>query len=264
MRTEFVDSADGTRLRVARWGEGQRDLLVVHGLAEHAGRYGHVAAALVARGWRVTFVELRGHGHSGGKRGHVARWADYLADVQAVAATLTPGFAMVAHSMGGLVSLEAVRQGLAPRALALSNPLTGIKVEAPIAKIAAAHVLSRVWPSLSLYNELRPEWLSRDPTVGAAYDQDELVYRTITPRWYTEMASTMARVQQASYSLPLAFFVGDDDVITDPVINKELAHRSKAFLKVYPGFRHEIFNEIGKEQVLTDLGDWLERTCGNG
>lgn len=264
MRTEFIESADGTRLRLARWGEGARDVLVVPGLAEHAERYVHVAASLAQSGWRATLVELRGHGHSGGRRGHVRRWEDYLADVQAAAGGLRPGYAVLAHSMGGLVTLDAVRQGLPAACVALSNPLIGLKVEAPVVKRLAAHLLSRVWPSLSLYNELKPEWLSRDPAVGAAYATDELVYHTITPRWYTEMLDAQHRVNQHTYTLPIGVFVGDDDTITDPVISKEFAHRNRAALKVYPEFRHEIFNEIGKQQAIDDTIAWLEAACASG
>ncbi len=55
-------SDDGTRLRLVRWGDGARDVLLVHGLGEHAGRYEHVARRLVEAGYRVTLLELRGHG----------------------------------------------------------------------------------------------------------------------------------------------------------------------------------------------------------
>ena len=65
MESLFVDSADGTRLRLSRSGEG-RDVLIIPGYAEHAGRYAHVAAGL--SGYRSTVLELRGHGQSGGKR----------------------------------------------------------------------------------------------------------------------------------------------------------------------------------------------------
>lgn len=259
----FTDSADGTRLRIVRSGATTpstgRDLLIVHGLAEHAGRYAHVADAFAARGWRVSILELRGHGHSGGKRGHVNRWQDYVDDVSAAVKTISPEFAMLAHSMGGLVALESVRLGLQPRRLALSNPLLGVRVQAPFVKEKAAHLLSRVWPSLSLTNELNPSMLSRDPAVGEAYARDALVYNTITPRWYTEMRSAVERVTQASFSLPARFHLSETDPITDPPVSRALAGRNPSMdLREYPGMLHELVNEVGKEQVIADLADWLE------
>ncbi len=261
----FTDSADGTKLRIVRSGpaapEGGRDLLIVHGLAEHAERYSHVAAAFAGRGWRVSVLELRGHGHSGGKRGHVNRWQDYVDDVNAAVKTLSPDYAMFAHSMGGLVSLESVRLGLAPRRLALSNPLLGVRVQAPVVKEKAAHVLSRIWPSLSLTNELNPAMLSRDAAVGEAYAKDTLVYNTITPRWYTEMRDAITRVTAASFTLPARFHLSETDPITDPPVSRALASRNPSMdVREYPGMLHELVNEIGQEQVINDIADWLEAT----
>lgn len=257
MDAHFVDSADGTRLRLARWGSGTRDLLIVPGLAEHAGRYEHVAAFFVGQGWRVTLLELRGHGHSGGKRGHVEHWARYTEDVRAAAATLSTGWSMLGHSMGGLVSLEAVREGVAPARLALSNPLLGVRFPAPKVKVAAAGLLSRIWPTLSLGNELKSAWLSRDAAVGAAYDADPLVYGTITPRWYTEMQAAQQRVLAARYTLPLHFFLAQADPITDTAGAAAFARGLGAGVTEYEGMLHEPFNEIGKEQVLADVGAFL-------
>lgn len=254
----FLDSADGTRLRMVRWGEGERDLLLLHGLAEHAGRYAHVAAALVPRGWRVHLLELRGHGKSGGKRGHVDRWSQYVDDTRAAAATMRPGWCMVAHSMGGLVALDAVRDGVGPARLALSNPLLGLSMKVPRVKAAAGRLLSRLLPRLSMVNEIDPALLSRDTAVGEAYARDPEVFNTVTPRWYTEMTGAIPRVTAARYDLPIAMFVSDCDPINDPKANLAFAERVKAHVQVYPGMLHEIFNEIGKEKVLADVGDWLE------
>lgn len=262
----FADSPDGTRLRIVRFGvalpEKGRDLLVVHGLAEHAGRYAHVARAFASRGWRVSVLELRGHGHSGGKRGHVMRWQEYVDDVSAAVKTISPDYAILAHSMGGLVTLESLRLGLTPRRVALSNPLLGVRVQAPVLKEKAAHVLSRIWPSLALTNELDASMLSRDVSVGQAYDKDPLVYNTISPRWYTEMRNAIARVTAADWAAwggKMRFHLSDTDPITDPPVSRTLVGRTPGLdVKEYPGMLHELFNEIGKEQVIADVADWLE------
>ncbi len=259
----FTDSADGTRLRLVRFGpatpEGGRDLLVVHGLAEHAARYAHVANALAARGWRVTVLELRGHGHSGGKRGHVLRWQEYVDDVNAAVKTISPDYCLLAHSMGGLVSLESVRLGLTPRRLALSNPLLGVRVQAPVLKEMGARAISRIWPTLSLTNELDPSMLSRDPAIGEAYAKDPLVYNTVTPRWYTEMRAAIVRATGATYTLPIRAHLSETDPITDPPVTRTLAAKTPSMdCREYPGMLHELFNEHGKEQVIADVAEWLE------
>jgi alpha-beta hydrolase superfamily lysophospholipase len=256
-------SADGTPLRGARWGGADRDVLLVHGLAEHVGRYGHVAEALVQAGWRVTFVELRGHGQSGGRRGHVERWSRYTEDVAAAAAQIGRPFVLVAHSMGGLVALDAVRTGLQPacRAVALSNPLLGTAFPPPKVKLAAARVLTRLLPSLPLRNELDPRLISRDAEVVRAYEADPLVFNTITPRWGTEMLAAQARVKAAAPAMriPLRMMVSDKDGICDHEAGLALAKSwgGPVQTAVYPGLYHELFNEPEKARVLADLVAWL-------
>jgi alpha-beta hydrolase superfamily lysophospholipase len=94
--------------------------------------------------------------------------------------------------------------------------------------------------------------------VGRAYDADPLVYKTITPRWYTEMLASQARVLAEKCPVPLALFVGDADPITSVAADRDFARSAGAPIKEYPGMLHEIFNEIGKEQVVADVADWLD------
>src|SRR5688572_20754484 len=106
-RIADVKSADGTTLALFRW-EGAEspkgDVLIVHGLAEHMGRYDEVGRWFADAGYRVTGLELRGHGDSAGKRGYILSWDEYVADVDAAVRSLgTDSVILVAHSMGGLV-----------------------------------------------------------------------------------------------------------------------------------------------------------------
>ena len=260
MRTEWRDAPDGLKLRLVRWGEGPREVLVLPGLAEHAGRYPHVAEAFAARGWAVRVLELRGHGHSHGPRGHVDAWSDYVSDVRVAVADMGPTPHVVAHSMGGLVALDAVRAGvIGGGRLALTNPLLQLAFTPAAWKTAMAGLMSRLLPRLGLPNELKPEWLSRDPAIGRAYLTDPLVYTEVTPRWFVEMLAASERVRTSPCALPFAMFVGDDDSINSHVANRAYAEQRGAPVTVYPGMRHELFNELGKEQVLTDVIDWLER-----
>lgn len=259
-------SDDGTELRLARWGDADRDVLLVHGLAEHAGRYGHVAEALVEAGWRVTLVELRGHGESGGRRGHTRFWHRYVEDVQAAATVVGRPFALVAHSMGGLVALDALREPLTPRCklLALSNPLLGLSFTPPAWKTTLGRVFSKVLPALPFPNDLELDALSRDPEVVRAYAADPLVYSVVTPRWFTEMEAAQARVHAAASqgSLPLRMMVGTGDRTCDPAAAQRLAGTwgGPTDLAVYEGYYHELFNEPEKDEILAELAAWLDQT----
>jgi alpha-beta hydrolase superfamily lysophospholipase len=169
----------------------------------------------------------------------------------------------MAHSMGGLVILDRLRAPLPHpvRGVVLTNPLLGVRVQAPRVKVAAAGLLSRLLPRLSLSNELDPGHISRDPGIVAAYVGDPRVYRTITPRWYVEMRAASERVATAGPSLgvPLLMVTSDADRICDPEASRRFASSCapRADELRYPELYHEVLNEPEKDRVLADILAWL-------
>ncbi len=261
-----IRSADGTQLHIATWTppDPSHTLLIVHGLAEHMGRYAHVAEAFCAAGYRVVGLELRGHGDSEGKRGHVDRWSQYCEDLGAALEHVGEPCVVLGHSMGGLVALDRIRDPLPYPLLGvvLTNPLLGVRVQAPAIKLALAGLLSRLLPWLSLSNELDTAHISRDPEIVLAYQRDPRVYSTITPRWFTEMRSAMERVHKWAPSLepPLLMVTSDADQICDPNAARRLARSYGGCIEQlrYPELFHEVLNEPEKEQVMAEILAWLE------
>lgn len=248
-------------------------LLILHGLGEHGGRYLHFPHYLKNDVGAVFCLDHRGHGRSEGLRGHVARF-DLLADDAALAVRrvddiLRKRFGrseihVLGHSMGGLVALRMMllHPSLPVRSLTVSAPLLAVKVELPFAKRAAAHVLSRVWGSLHMNSEIDPRVLSHDAEVAEAYTADRLVHKKGTPRFYTELLGAMADTlkRDSGIEVPLQMIVPLQDSVVDPEAAlgffRNLKHREKQ-LRTYPGFYHESFNEVGKEQAFEDLRTWI-------
>ena len=164
MDLSFVQSADGTQIRVGQAGTGEKNILIIPGLAEHLGRYEHVAAALQTAGYNVTVMEPRGHGKSDGIRGHVDNWSQYTDDVNAAMSTIEGPLFLMGHSTGGLIALSSLLDGVTSevRGLVLSGPNVIDTVDAPVKK-AAARLLSKLTPKLSMATGLSTQLLSRDP-----------------------------------------------------------------------------------------------------
>ncbi|MDP6849490.1 MAG: alpha/beta hydrolase [Planctomycetota bacterium] len=263
-RETTIRSSDGTQLCTYDWipeNNPVGEVFWVHGLGEHMGRHDWVSRKLCEQGWRVLGCDLRGHGKSAGKRGHVNSWSDYLADLDAVSASLHENFILIGHSMGGLIALDWIREGQKVAAVALSSPLLGVAVEAPAWKLAAGRLLSNILPRLSMSNELAPELICSDPTVVEAYKADPLVFDTITPRWFTEMSQALERVQNNSfpYPLPLYLNLGAKDQVVSNKDAKKLFENWKGpkSLEVWPNCFHETLNEPVREEVLQKLAVWL-------
>src|SRR5687768_16181287 len=124
---------DGIELRTLRWpaaGTPRAHLLLVHGIAEHAGRHTFVASSLARAGIETHAFDLRAFGASGGPRAYLGRWSEYHDDVEDQLAGVRKAagelpVVLYGHSMGGLIALGYVladRPRPEPDLLVLSAP----------------------------------------------------------------------------------------------------------------------------------------------
>ena len=261
--TGAVVARDGTSLRTRTWtpsGPTWARLLLVHGIAEHSGRYERTGALLAAGGVEVSAFDLRGFGASGGPRASVSRWADYLDDVQERLATLPLDLPriLMGHSMGGLIALTYVLDHRPPPdLLVLSSPALGDS--APGFFHVAAPWLARVAPSLRLSNGLQASQLATDPAVGVAYFADPLVVPRTTTRLAAQMFAAMGRARRdaAGLTIPTLVTQGSDDTIVPPASTELLGHLPGVERRLYPGLRHETLNEPSGPQVVAEILAWL-------
>ena len=231
------------------------DVLIVHGLAEHKGRYAYVQRRLADAGFRSHAIDLRGHGEADGFPGKVSDpddWIDDVAEGVAIASSGRPLF-LIAHSMGTLPTLAWLgeRGPGSVRAVVLSA--------CPIApgKATLEALADPDAPGIP------PSAVSRDPAVVKAYADDPLVFNENVPPECT--ATAMLTAQRAfegasSVSIPVLLIHGGDDPIADPSGSQDmhdaLASTDKTLI-VYEGLYHEVFNEPERDQVLADVIAWL-------
>lgn len=271
--TTFV-AEDGDNLAIQDWPLAQDQtlrgvVLLVHGLGEHAGRYDELAGRLNAWGFAVRGYDQYGHGESGGLRGVLPsenRLLDDLADVlSSTRARMEKGTPLIllGHSMGGLVAARLVSLGqVMVDGLVLSSP--ALDVDMNIFERLLLNVLPSVAPNLRLHNGLNPRWISHDPEVVQAYQQDRLVHDRISPRLARFIVdagvATLACAPQ--WQVPTLLMYAGQDRLVSP-------RGSRAFAKAVPErvltahcyeeLYHEIFNELEREPVYARLRDWLDR-----
>lgn len=256
---------DGIRISYRSWEPAvppRAVVVIVHGLAEHGGRYRHVAEMLAERGYAVMVPDLRGFGVSGGRRAHLRRWEHYLDDLSvdiAVARARNLPVVLLGHSLGGLVSLSyALGKGPAPDLLILSAP--AIDADLPRSKKLAARLLGAIAPRVSIPNGLRGHQLSTDPTVGERYFADPLVHtRTTLGLGRLALgAGDACRRDLASLQVPTLVLHGERDSIVPPRVSEPLGDLAVVERIVLPGYRHEIFNEEGGSVAVGRVTDWIE------
>lgn len=262
---------DGLTLSTRTWSADRASratVILVHGYAEHCGRYDHVAECLVGAGATVFAYDQRGYGRSEGRRAYVDTFGQYLNDLVEVLDHVRsrrpdkPLF-LLGHSMGGLVVLKYVLDN-APSVdgLILSSPAIEINPDlAPVLR-KIAQWIGWLFPTLPTTRSPQ-DAISRDPAVVEEAKNDPLNYHGRVPaRTGAEMlkAGEAVREQLADVHHPFLVFHGTDDVLTNPKWSERLYEKASATdktLHLYEGLYHETFNEPEQQRVLTDLSTWL-------
>jgi len=277
----WTAATDGTRLYWQRYvpdDKPRAELLFVHGLAEHSGRYSHVMHHFAQEGFDCWALDYRGHGKSPGLRVHVDRFDEFLLDIAAAhrlvraEQTRLPLY-LVGHSQGGLLVLRHVltqpdgAEGI--DGIIVSSPFLGMHPNAaPSAPLhVVANIVSTFSPKLMFSKVAEPKFLSRNPQVAEAYVNDPLVSNTVSARWFTEVlraqADTLARAP--NLALPALVMQSGDDRLADPAATRAWVAAAPAELVDYvewDGLYHEMFNEPEKEQVFEKMEEWLAGQIG--
>lgn len=235
--------------------DAKAGVVIVHGLAEHTGRYEHVAAALNAAGYAAYGRDARGHGRSvgfpGDMGGDLDRALDDIVEL-AVRVKADHGTAfLIAHSMGTLFTLPAA-------ARMPSDTLNGIVLSGTVGEPgpAGAELLEK--------GSVPPESVSRDPEVVKAYSEDPLVFPQVPQELLALAGEVTAQFFEAipKITVPVLLVHGEADLLCGlggpQLVHTQLVVTDKTLL-TYPELYHEVFNEPERDKVLADVVGWLDK-----
>jgi alpha-beta hydrolase superfamily lysophospholipase len=271
--TSVVDhgtTRDGLVQLRRRWqpaGDARAAVLLLHGIAEHSGRYEHVGRRLADAGFEVVAIDHRGYGRSGGRRGHVDRWSQFSDDVEdqlVQVRTLGLPTVLLGHSMGGLM---ATRYGIdterpQPDLMVLSGPALDAEIRPHLRLVAP--LASRIVPTFEVREDGDPSFLSKDPTVGEVFYADPYRVPYPTARLGHELVSAMgeARAGITKITMPILVMHGTDDRLVPATASDIFATLPNAERILYEGLRHEVFNEAEGLEIVDTVIDWINGRLG--
>ncbi|HHY63147.1 MAG: lysophospholipase [Bacillota bacterium] len=249
-------------------------IVIAHGLADHSGRYEHVAKFFAQKGYVVYAYDHRGQGKSEGVRGHVNKFSQFYDDLWFVirrAKGRNPGKKcfLVGHSMGGLIALGyAARRPKTINGLIVTSPCLALRMRVSPIKKGFGTFMSWLFPKMAVDTGIAAEGLSHDSNVVEAYKKDPIRYPKITTKFYVEFDKAMKNVQSLAKSIvtPCLFMPGGDDPIcsTEATIKfyENVPETTDKKLIVWDGLYHEIMNEPEKDKVLDTMAQWIAEREG--
>lgn len=247
---------------VRQWvpsGDAKAQVVIVHGLAEHSGRYEHVGAALAAAGYRTAALDLRGHGEADGWPGKVSGASDWIEDVSAVLAKVAaddsglPLF-VIAHSMGTLVTLATFAERGTER-------IRGLVLSGTAISPTPGYLATMADPDAP---GIPADMLSHDDAMNRAYVDDPLIFNEEIPPETNAAAVEAAATgftKVSEITLPVLLIHGGEDPIVGPdgaQMTYEAIGSADKTLKIYEGMYHETFNEVDRGRVIGDVVAWLD------
>jgi acylglycerol lipase len=275
MHHQFVRaSKDGLDLFFQEWrpeGELRAVVGLVHGLGEHSGRYLHLADYLNNKGYALVAIDLRGHGHSGGRRGHTPSYEALMDDIDVLFMVIAERFPetsifIYGHSMGGnLVLNYMLRRKPTVKGAVVTGPWLKLAFEPPVSKKILAKGVGAVWPGFTQKNQLDPAQLSHEPHIGATSDKDQLAHNLISARLFIviHQAGEWALLHATEFLSPLLLMHGSEDMVTSAKASQIFAGKAgDCELIIWDGLYHELHNEPEYKEVFETAVTWMNRIIG--
>ena len=273
--TSFIHHDNGRKVFFQTWHPDtapKATILIVHGYAEHSGRYEHVARYLTERGYAVYAPDHYGHGKSDGIRSDVPYFELFSTDLYKLYTIARNkeknDIFLLGHSMGGAIGAHfAILYPDALKGLILSAP--GIRVTADVSPFlkTISKGIAALFPALPVVT-FDIEGISRDPEVIKKYREDPLNY---TGKVRARMGRELMRVEKltdeeslSKITVPTLLLHGGDDRVVNQecsrIIYNSISSTDKEIV-ILPGLYHEILNSSEKEAVMKRIADWLDSHC---
>ncbi|MFB5663822.1 alpha/beta hydrolase [Alteribacillus sp. HJP-4] len=244
-------------------------MVIVHGAAEHHGRYEWIIKQMVKQRFHVVAGDLPGHGRTRGKRGHIDSFDQYIDMVYAwykEAASYELPVYLFGHSMGGLITVRSLMEKHMPvRGVVLSSPCFGLYEYPGRTAEFTTKIMHRLSPGFSGKTGIKAEKITRSPEARLAYQEDELNLSTVTARWYQEMLKAMKiSLHEADRfpNVPLLVLQAGRDLIVDQYAAHRWFNRletSDRSMKEWKGLYHELFNEPEREMVFRFMMNFINQ-----
>ena len=251
-------------------------VLLVHGLGEHSGRYVEVADEFARAGFRFVAYDQRGHGRSSGRRCDCEGLEQLCDDLEHVLNRITRGnqhapVILYGHSFGGMVVLRYLLGRIAENktshavaAAIVTSPLIRAQSPPHPAIIALGRLAAKVWPTVTLYAQIKGEQLSQLPEYTQRFHADPFCQGRVTARMGETLLDSgdWLLAHADKLPIPVQLHHGEDDTVTSWEASRTFSERAgdRCEFVSWPEQRHELHHEAIRETMFAQVIQWLKQT----
>lgn len=242
------------------------NIVIIHGVGEHSGRYIETAEKLFDLGFNIYTGDLLGHGLSDGTRIFIESIDDYMDNVDFFINRVKNDMPLfiLGHSMGGLIVLYYMlsNKDRNIRGVIASCPYIKDKIEIPVIKYVIGKTAATIFPKLRIESGLIGGMVCRDKEIAGKYDTDPLNCSKVTARWFVELGKARINLilQSKNFDSPCLLLQAGGDVVGDPESVQQfyegIGSQDKEFV-LYNEFFHEILNDPERDKVIDKIGSWI-------
>ena len=264
-----ISASDGTNLFIRDYSiqNSNKVMLIIHGLGEHSGRYLTLIQDFNNKNISVFTIDIRGHGKSGGKRGHSPSYKQLMSDIQYFIKHVThkvsnQKYFLYGHSFGGnLVINYSFHKNKKIHGVIATSPCIKPAITPSKIKLFMGKLFRKVIPSLSLNNGININGISKNLQVIKDYINDPLTHSKISIQLSLDLVSSgiFALENSKNITVPMLVFHGSNDKLTSYSASKKLVENAGSNIK-FIGFNdayHEIHNDSEKEELLQNIFNWI-------
>lgn len=268
----FWNTSDGIKVYGHYWtpeGEIKGVISIVHGFGEHIHRYGPLADYLTKEGFALVGCDLRGHGRSGGKKGHTPSYDHLLNQIEDLLMKTEEYFPEIprflyGHSMGGnLVLNYLLERNSKLNGAVVTSPWLGLPKEPPKWQVLLGKMMLKIYPAWTDSAKMDASKISRIPEEVRKYETDPLIHDKITASLYFSVSEKAVSALEAEglFQTPVLLLHGTADQLTSFDHTKRFAEKFKHTVTFIPftGGYHELINDLERERVFGEIGNWLKK-----
>ena len=270
-KSYFIKSKDGSNLMYYSWLPNKKinvAIGIIHGLGEHSNRYDDFAEYFCKKGFGVYSIDLRGHGKSEGKRGHINNFKKLIDDSEEMfinirKENLNVPMVMFGHSLGGCIALNYLCENQSKEIdlAIISSPWLRTVLEPPKFILYIQKILVGLFPSFTLNNRLDPYHLSKNTNKVKKYIKDPLVHNRISLKMFSEVNKAIDKIENESekINIPVLLVHGKkDNIISYKGTEKVSKKINNSKLTLYEGLYHEPHNDLEKNEILADYTSFIK------